>query len=96
MQYPGDQCDYIDVVPRKLHAKTQSGDLKIHKEIKLEGVWYPCDPCGNVSLQSGDLKKHKETKHEGVQYLCDHCDFFATQSDHLEMHKEIKHFNLEI
>ena len=49
-----DRCSY---------TATTTGNLKVHKEAKHEGIRYPCDQCPYSSVQLGDLKRHKLRKH---------------------------------
>ena len=53
------------------HAATTASSLKIHIEIKHEGVRYLCDKCHYTATGAGYLRRHTKCKHARVSYPCD-------------------------
>ena len=49
------------------YAATKANHLKRHKEIKHEGIRYPCNECEYAATQAGDLKRYKKRKHVTVK-----------------------------
>ena len=65
--------------------------LKQHKELKHEGIRYPCDQCNYAATTVQSLKVHKEANHEGIRYPCDQCDLIYTSLSDLNKHQRSKH-----
>ena len=84
---PKYQCTIRNAKPKESKAK----NIRHHKELKHEGVKYPCDQCDYVATNSSNQKRHKNAMHEGVRYPCDQCDYAATVANDLKRHKESKH-----
>ena len=43
------------------------GNLKKHREIKHEGICYPCDQCDYNATEARALIKHREAKHKDIE-----------------------------
>ena len=59
---------------------SQASNLKMHVEIKNDGMRYPCLHCVYAATTARYLKRHIESEHEGVRYPCSHCKYVATQA----------------
>ena len=72
--------------------------LKQHKEVKHEGIFYPCEICEFKTQYKQHLKIHKALKHgqvekeiKKVKQKCDKCDEVYVSAQGLRQRKEVKH-----
>ena len=79
MWYPCNECYYT--------ANTRRS-LKVHIEIKHEGVRYPCNQCEYVATRPYHLTGHIRVKHEGLRFQCDQCDYTSATSTDIKRHGE--------
>jgi len=68
---PGYKCDQCD------HVATKKMSLKLHVQVKHEGLRFPCDHCDYKATQKQRLKAHIVEKHAGLMFSCDQCELKA-------------------
>jgi len=76
------ECDYVT------HDQT---NLKLHIQIKHDGVRFPCHLCNFFATRKSTLKTHIASIHEGIKYPCDLCTYAATQKSALKRHMRTIH-----
>jgi len=79
---PSMECDYVT------HDQT---NLKLHIQIKHDGVRFPCHLCNFFATRKSTLKTHIASIHEGIKYPCDLCTYAATQKSALKRHMRTIH-----
>jgi len=84
--YGCNQCDHV--ARKKL-------SLKLHVQVKHEGLRFPCDHCDYKATQNQRLKVHITEKHGGMMFCCDQdqCEVKFWTKMELADHKRSVHDN---
>merc|ERR1719186_2340096 len=74
-------CSLCDFQAKKSYK------VKLHKEVKHEGIKHSCNQCDFTATYKDGLKTHIKAVHEGIKHSCNQCGFQSSYLNSLRSHQ---------